>query len=122
MRTLKLYATGAATGNGVASVVIPSAAALKGIQVAVRVNSITDGAQVNLEVSRASAREIAVNGAQQAILEVALEGNFVTSGLAQAGINQFFPVSVPVTQGQIIYLHALVAGTVVYDATFIIWY
>lgn len=122
MRTLKLYGTGSATANGVASVIIPTAATIKGVQVAIRINSITDGAQVNLEVSRASAREIAVNGAQQSIVEVAMEGNFVTSGLAQAGVNQFFPVSISVTQGQIIYLHALVAGTVVYDATIILHY
>jgi len=122
VRTLKLYGTGSATANGVASVIIPTAATIKGVQVAIRINSITDGAQVNLEVSRASAREIAVNGAQQSIVEVAMEGNFVTSGLAQAGVNQFFPVSISVTQGQIIYLHALVAGTVVYDATIILHY
>jgi len=122
MRTIKLYGTGSASANGVASVTIPSAATIRGVQAAVRVNSITDGAQVNIEVSRASAREIQTNGAQQSICEVALEGNFVTSGLAQAGVNQFFPTSVAVTQGQIIYLHALVGGTVVYDATFIISY
>jgi len=122
MKTLKLWGTGSASGNGIASVVIPSASVIRGIQCAVRINSITDGAQVDLEISRASAREIQTNGAQQAIVQVAMEGNFVTSGLAQSGVNQFFPCSVSVTQGQIIYLHALVGGTVVYDATFIINY
>lgn len=122
MRTLKLYGTGSATANGVASVTIPSAGTIRGVQCAVRMNSITDGAQLNIEVSRASAREVAVNGAQQCICEVVAEGNFVTSGLAQFGINQFFPTNVSVVQGQIIYLHALVGGTVVYDATFVISY
>lgn len=122
MRTLKLYATGSATANAVANVVIPSASTIRGVQVCVRINSITDGAQLNLEVSRSSSREIATNGAQQCVIEVCLESNFVTSGLAQQGVNQFMPVAVPMTQGQILYLHALVAGTVVYDATFIIHY
>lgn len=122
MPVLKLYGTGAATANAVAQVVIPSRGRLVGIQTAVRINSITDGAQVDLEVSVASAREIAVNGSQQCVCQVAVEGNFVTSGLAQSGVNQFFPVDVPVVQGQIVYLHALVAGTVTYDATFIVHY
>jgi len=122
MRTLKLYGTGSATANAVQSVIIPTAGTIRGVQYAVRINSITDGAQVNLEVSRSSAREIAVNGSQQSVCEIAVEGNFVTSGLAQTGINGFLPQNVNVVQGQLIYLHALIAGTVVYDATFIIHY
>jgi len=122
MRTLKLYGTGSATANAVQSVIIPTAGTIRGVQYAVRINSITDGAQVNLEVSRSSAREIAVNGSQQSVCEIAVEGNFVTSGLAQTGLNGFLPQNVNVVQGQLIYLHALIAGTVVYDATFIIHY
>lgn len=122
MKTLKLYATGSATANGAATIVIPNASTIRGVQWAVRINSITDGAQVDLEVSRASAREVAVNGAQQCVSQVAAEGNFVTSGLAQGGVNAFFPVAVPMTQGQILYLHALIAGTVTYDATVIVHY
>ena len=122
MPCVKLYYAGAATANAVASVQIPSATIIKGVQCSCNFDSITDGMQVILEVSRASAREIATNGAQQAICEVSAFGNFVTSGLAQMGINQFFPVHVPVVQGQLIYGHALVAGTVNYAATFILWY
>lgn len=77
----------------------------------------TDNGQVNMEVSRASAREIAVNGAQQCVLEVSLASNFVTSGLAQNAVNLFVPLNVEVVQGQIIYLHALVTGTVTYNFT-----
>lgn len=119
--TRKLYATGSATANAVQSIVIPSRTTLKQVQWAVRINSITDGAQLNLELSLASAREIAVNEAQQSISEVVIESNFVTSGLAQSGINLIVPCSVPLNQGQLIYLHALVGGTVVYDATLILW-
>lgn len=92
-----------------------------GVQFACRFNSITDGGQVDLEISLASAREIAVNGAQQCVAQVAFESNFVTSGLAQNGANLFVPVDVRVTQGQIIYLHCVVAGTIVFDATAILW-
>lgn len=120
--TRKLYATGSATANGVQSVIIPSRATLRQIQWAVRINSITDGAQLNLELSLASAREIAVNEAQQSISEVALEGNFVTSGLSQNGINLIVPCNVPLNQGQLVYLHALIAGTLIYDATLLLWF
>jgi len=119
--TRKLYATGSATANGASSITIPSSSTLKQVQWAVRFNSITDGAQVDLELSLASAREIQTNAAQQCISQVAFEGNFVTSGLAQTGINLIVPCNVRLTQGQLLYLHALVGGTVVYDATLILW-
>jgi len=122
MNTLKLYGTGSATANAVASVIIPSGGRIKGVQVCLWIDSVTDNAQVNCEVSRASAREIAVNGAQQCIVEASVAGNFATSGLAQFGVNQFFPVDVPTSQGQIIYLHAVVTGTVTYNFTAVIHY
>lgn len=120
--TLKLYGTGSATANAVAQVIIPTAGKLKGVQVRLWIDSVTDNAQVDVEVSRASARELQVNGSQQCICEVGLAGNFATSGLAQFGVNQFFPLDVPVTQGQIIYLHALVTGTAVYNFTALLQY
>lgn len=122
MATLKLYGTGSATANAVAQIIIPSKTRLKGIQVTMWVDSITDNAQVNCEVSKASAREIAVNGAQQCIAEVSIAGNFVTSGLAQFAVNQFFPIDVDVVQGQIVYLHALVTGTATYNFTALLSY
>lgn len=122
MRTLQLYATGSATGNAVAQVIIPTRATLRICQASVRINSITDGAQVDIELSRSSSRQIATNGALDALLRLSLEGNFVTSGLAQNGINQAFPLDAAFEQGAILYLHALVGGTVVYDANFILWY
>lgn len=122
MNSLKLYATGSATANAAASVTIPGKTTLKGIQANVIVDSNTDGASLVAEVSRASAREVGVNGAQQSILEVGSYNNLATSGMANNALNNFFPVSVPVIQGQIIYLHVQIAGTLTYYATFILWY
>lgn len=122
MNTLKLYGTGSATANAVASVQIPSRGRIRGVQLALMADCITDNGAVQIEVSRASAREIAVNGAQQCVIEAAVYQNFVTSGLAAIGINQFFPVSVDVVQGQLIYLHAVVTGTLTYTATAVIHY
>lgn len=121
MYSRKLYGTASATANNVANLTIPTAGRIIGVQFAVRYNSITDGGQVDLEVSLASAREIAVNGAQQCVAQIAFESNFVTSGLAQSGVNLFVPVDVRVTQGQIIYLHTVVGGTIVFDATCLLW-
>jgi hypothetical protein len=117
---IKLWATGSATANAVIAYQIPQSSTLKLIQAAIRYNSITDGGQCDLELSYASAREIQTNAAQQSILAVAFESNFVTSGLCQTGVNQVYPVRAPFKQGQFIYLHALIGGTIVYDATFLL--
>lgn len=122
MQTLKLYGAGSATANAVASVQIPSKTRIRQVQYALVFDSITDNATLNVEVSRSSAREIATNGAQQCICEIATTSNFVTSGLAQQSINGFVPCSIDVVQGQLIYLHAVVGGTVSYTAAFILHY
>jgi len=122
MKVLKLYGTGAATANNVANVVIPESAVIRGVQVCYSVDTITDNAQATVEVSRASATEINVNGSQQCIVQVDSRNTLLTSGMTLAGICTFIPVNVRVVQGQIIYLHAVIVGTVTYFATFIINY
>ena len=122
MRTMQLYATGSATANAVAQITIPVAAKIKGVQVAFSLDSITDGAAVKLELSKLPTTQIDTNGAQDPFLGLRIFGNFVTSGLAQTGINQFFPLSVDCRAGEIIYVHAEVAGTAVYDVNFIFFY
>lgn len=119
---LKLYGTGSATANAVAQVVLPSKGHIIGVQVSMRGTSIVASSSVDCEVSRVSAREIQVNASQQCVCQVTLATNFVTSGLSQAGVNQFFPVSVPIVQGQIIYLHAFINGTMTYDFTGLIFW
>lgn len=90
---------------------MPTAGRIAGIQVDFSIDSITDGAQVRCELSKVPTNQIAVNGALDPFFEIGLYGNFVTSGLAQTGVNQFFPVDVPVRQGEIVYLHVTVGGT-----------
>lgn len=121
MRSIKLYGTGSATANAVAQVTIPSKGRIVGVQFSAYFDAITDNAVAQLEVSRASAREINVNGAQQCICEINNYANFVTSGLAFAGQNGFLPVDVDVDQGQIIYFHAATSGTITFLGTFILW-
>lgn len=122
MRTIQLYGTGAATATSVAQVTIPSQGRVVGIQIDLIIDSVTDNALVRLEFSKVPTNQIGTNGALDPILEVGMAGNFATSGLAQAGVNQFFPVDIPVRQGEIIYLHATVAGTVTYYVNAILHY
>lgn len=122
MRTLQLYATGSATAAAVAQVVIPSGTTIKAVQIALDIDSITDNADVTLEFSKVPSSQIAVNGALDPFLEIRAKSNFVTSGLAHFGVNKTFPVSVPCRQGEIVYVHAAVTGTITYRVTAIIWY
>lgn len=122
MRTIQLYATGSSTANAVAQVTIPSASRIKGIAVNLEFGSTTDSAEVRCELSKIPTSQIAVNGAIDPFLEVGFRGNFVTSGLAQNGINQFFPVDIECRQGEIIYLHVTIAGTITYKFNAIMHY
>jgi hypothetical protein len=122
MRTLQLYATGSATATSVAQVTIPAAGRIVGVQIDFIIDSVTDNTLVRVELSKVPTNQIATNGALDPFLEVGQSGNFVTSGLAITGQNAFFPVDVSVRQGEIIYVHATVAGTATYYFNAILHY
>lgn len=122
LRTLQLYATGSATATSVAQVTIPSASTIHAVQINFAVDNVTDNGQVRLELSKVPTNQIATNGALDPFLEVGIFCNFVTSGLSQPGLNQLFPVNVPCRQGEIVYIHATVAGTATYYFNGILWF
>lgn len=122
MRTIQLYGTGSATATSVAQVTIPSAGRIVGVQVNLAVDCITDNGQVRTELSKVPTNQIGTNGALDPFFEVGLFNNFATSGDATNGVNGFFPVDVAVRQGEIIYLHATIAGTVTYYFNAILHY
>lgn len=122
MRTLQLYGAGSATATSVATVTIPASTTIKGVKVCLLIDSVTDNADVSLELSKVPTNQVGVNGAQDPFLQVGASGNFATSGLAQVETGRFIPLSVPCRQGEIIYLHATVTGTLAYKATFIFDY
>lgn len=122
MQRIQLYATGSASGTSVAQVTIPSAGKIKGVIVDATFLSKTDGAVCRLEFSKVPTNQIATNGALDPFLEIGSTSNFVTSGLDQNAVNGFFPVDVDVRQGEIIYVHATVAGTVTYTVNAILYY
>lgn len=121
MRSIQLYATGSSTASAVAQVTIPAAGRIKGIQAAVSFDQSADNSISAVELSKASASQIGTNGALDSFLEIRQEYNLTTSGASATGVNAYFPVDVPVRQGEIIYLHALATTTTFY-ANFIIWY
>jgi hypothetical protein len=114
VRTLQLYATGAATATSVAQVTVPVATRIRGVILSFLIDSITDNAIVRIELSKVPTNQTAVNGAFDPFLEVGKFGNFVTSGLAQTGDNIFIPLDVDCRAGEVIYLHATVSGTATY--------
>lgn len=122
MRTMRLYGTGSATASAVAYVTIPTAGTIKGVQAAVALDSSTDNGMLGLELSKIPTTQLATNGSQDPFLELRAYSNFVTSGLSTPFLNSFFPLNVSVRQGELIYLHALIAGVFTYYASFILHY
>lgn len=120
MRRLQLYGTGAATANAVAQVVIPTSGRIRGIQVSLIADSVTDNSQVRIEFSKAATSQIGVNNALDPLGQV---GIFINgTQVAPNGVNVFLPLDEPIRQGEIVYLHALVAGTLTYLANAVIFY
>ena len=122
MRNVTLFATGSASGNAIAQVVIPTATRLKAVQVAIMIDCITDNAQVRCELSKIPTSLIGTNGAIDPFASFSLSSNFVTNGLAQGGLNQTFPLDVECRQGEIIYLHVAITGTAGYFFTGVFHY
>lgn len=114
MRNIQLYATGTVTANAIAQVIIPTATRLKQVQVALVIDSVTDNANLAIELSKIPTSLIAVNGAVDPFVAIRVFGNFVTSGLSQTNGAWVIPLDVECRQGEIIYLHTFVAGTLTY--------
>jgi len=122
VRNIQLFATGSATGNAVAQVVIPSATRIKAVQIAFALDSITDNGIVRAELSKVPTSLIGTNGAIDPFVSLVLYSNFVTSGIGQNGINTTLPLDVECRQGEIIYLHVAVGGTAGYFFTGVFHY
>lgn len=123
MRTLQLYATGSATATSVAQITMPSTSKIRGVHINLTCDTVTDNAAVRLEFSKVPTNQIGVNGALDPFLEIGVYNNFVTSGMLSPGIpGLFIPLDVDVRQGEIVYVHATVAGTIVYYVTAIFSY
>lgn len=122
MRTIQLYGAGSATATSVANITIPVSTTIKGVKVCLLIDNVTDNGDVSLEVSKVPTNQIGVNGAIDPFLQVGASANFATSGLAQTLTGTFIPLNVSCRQGEILYLHATVTGTIAYKVTFVFDY
>lgn len=121
MYSRKIYATGSATANAVGQITIPSRSRIVGVIWSIKFDAITDNASAVIELSKASALEIAVNAAQQCVSECCFYANFVTSGLMNGVANFYHPCDATFDQGQILYMHSLVTGTITFTGGAILW-
>lgn len=121
MRRFTLYATGSASGDAITSMQFMFATTLLGVSWATRVNSITDGAQCDLELSTLPTSRITTDEDQNIIDVLRIEGNFVTSGLSQTAFKHYAPVNVSLRPQDYVYLHAVIAGTVVHTTSITLW-
>lgn len=120
MQTLQLSAKGTSqSANAIAQVVVPNKTSIKAIEWTVAVSVANGSGADSFQLSRASASEIGVNGAQQVISNVAI-GN--GSNGSPIPVTIFHPVSIPVTQGQILYLHTENNSSNSYDVSCILHY
>jgi len=122
MYTRKIYASVAADTNNAANIIVPRNSTLIAVQWGLKVDAITDNAEMVAELSLASANEIGVNDAQLCISEVCQTFNFVTSGLYGGGLNLYVPVSIPLTQGQKVYYHCFITGTITIIGGAVLWF
>ena len=117
-----LYATGAASATPAASLTVQTPNWLVACQWAVDFDCITDNALVVLELSRINAFQGVTLDARDSIATIRWRSNFLTSGLAQGGLNMLQGLNVKLKPQDILYLHANVAGTVTYIATLTTWW
>lgn len=114
MRTLQLYATGAATATSVANVTVPVATTIKGAYVTLVGDATADNSTVRIELSKVPTNQIGVNGAQDPFLEFGTYLNVGAAGAYPMSLNTFYPLDVSCRQGEIIYIHANVTTTTYY--------
>lgn len=122
MRSIQIYATGAATANDVAHVTIPTAGRIKGAQVSLVIDGTADNTRSDIEVSKVPVSQINTNSAQDAFLHVSNYVNNSANGTTIGGVNVFFPLDVEVRAGEIIYMHAYCNAATGYVANVILFY
>jgi hypothetical protein len=112
MRTYKLY-TGniSASASNLTQTQILRTGRIKAIRHGLSVDSVTDNAELAVEISINPISQIGVGTIQGAIDEIRWQGNFATSGLAQGGINMQRALDFPIGAGEFLYINVYVVGT-----------
>lgn len=116
LRRYRLSNTVSATGVA-DSMQFPRSGKIKQIIINQGFNAVTDNAQCTVSVTKASTNDAYTSAGggvalTQTIAENTIYSNFVTSGLAQPNGTTIFECNDAYSLGDILYLQALVVGTV----------
>lgn len=125
LRRYRMYATASSTTAALDSFTVPRKGKLKQIMLSARVDSVTDNAVVQIAVSRSATNDVntaAAAGAPttQSLLDDTLQGNFVTSGLAQIESLKQISFDDDVNIGDVLYIHANISGTATFAVNLIL--
>ena len=113
VKSYQLAATVTATANAIAQITIRRDCRLISCLFSCGFDGPADNARASLSLSVAPTSQILINDGQGTIATLEAITNVSTSGGGQGGINCFVPLpGIPMRQGDILYLHGLVAGTV----------
>lgn len=111
MRTYHLAATITGTGANQCSVLIQRSGRIKSVRWGIAIDAATDNAALAVELNSGATSQIATHEGPNVIDGVRAHTNFTTSGLTLSSINVQRLLDYPVGQGERIYLHAVVGGT-----------
>lgn len=109
-----MAATITTTANALDTFTAQRPGRLKRVEIHTLFNSITDNADVRVQVSRSAVADFGTSGGAvtQTVAQLSQQGNFVTSGLAQPVGSFATECDDPIAVGEALYINALVTGTV----------
>lgn len=94
-----------------ASATIIARGVITGVKWVTTLDSVTDNASLDAELSFSSTSQVATNGGQGVIDAVKTYNNVLTSGISMEGINQqTIGLQIPVQPGNILYLNTSFSG------------
>jgi len=113
-RRYRLTASTSSTSAAIDSFAVARPGTIRQISFHMHFNSITDGASVQMQVSKSAVADFSVGAGTltPALAEFYQYGNFVTSGLDQVAGNFVVDCNDKVNVGDVLYLNVVIAGTV----------
>ena len=114
LRRYKLTYTITATANGADTMSFQRPGRIRGINVNVLADSVTDNGVMRVQLSKSAVSDFGSTGGaiSQSLAECHFQSNFVTSGLSQPNFNFTVPCDDRVQVGESVYINAVVSGTV----------
>lgn len=121
MRIYKIYGTGSASGNNVASVQFARSGRIRAIRWAVACDSVTDNSAFVGELSLLATAQTTVSDTLGSIDECRTYVNLGAAGSDHLQVNHITaPIDFSVGQGERLYLNTVVSGTLTYYAAIFI--